>query len=291
MFQGSYVALITPFHPDGTVNFEKLKELCNWHVENGSDGLVVLGTTGESSTTDHAEDAAIVRCVVDCINGRIPVIAGGGSNSTETSLMKSRTFRDCGADGLLLITPYYNKANQKGMYRHFATVAEQVNLPILLYNVPGRTGCSLSLDCIEALAKLDNVKGIKEASGNISFAAKVARLCNDDFCMMSGNDDMIVPIMSLGGTGVISVFANLCPRECHNLVQAWLDGDPVKARQMQLKYLNLINTLFIEVNPIPIKEAMNLRGMDVGGYRLPLCEMEDANRAKLIEALKVLDEN
>ena len=264
MFKGSYVALVTPFHEDGSVNFEKLKELCRWHIENGTDGLVVLGTTGESSTTEHAEDAAIVRCVVDCVGGAIPVIAGGGSNSTETSLMKSRTFRDCGVDGLLLITPYYNKANQKGMYRHFATVAEQVRLPILLYNVPSRTG-------------------------NISFDAKVARLCNDDFCMMSGNDDMIVPILSLGGTGVVSVWANLCPREVHDLCAAWFAGDAEKARQMQLKYLELINALFIEVNPIPIKEAMNLRGMDVGGYRLPLCEMDPANKAKLIEAMKVLE--
>lgn len=289
MFTGSYVALITPFHPDGTVNFEKIKELCNWHVENKTDGLVVLGTTGESSTTDHAEDAAIVRCVVDCINGRIPVIAGGGSNCTETSLMKSRTFRDCGVDGLLLITPYYNKTNPKGMYRHFATVAEEVNLPCLLYNVPGRTGCSLTLDCLEALSKIDNIVGIKEASGNISYAAKVAKLCNENFCMMSGNDDMIIPILSLGGTGVISVFANLCPRETHDMVSAWLNGDVALARDMQLKYLDLINALFIEVNPIPIKEAMNLRGMNVGGYRLPLYEMDEKNRAVLIEKLKILE--
>ena len=289
MFKGSYVALVTPFHPDGTVNFEKLKELCNWHVENGTDGLVIMGTTGESSTTSHAEDAAIVRCAVDCVNGRVPVIAGGGSNSTETSLMKSRTFRDCGADGLLLITPYYNKANQKGMYRHFATVADQVELPILLYNVPGRTGCSLSYECVAELAKHRNIVGIKEASGSISYAAKVARLINDDFCMFSGNDDMIVPILSLGCTGVVSVWANLCPREVHDLCASWFAGDAEKARQMQLKYLDLINALFIEVNPIPIKEAMNLRGMDVGGYRLPLCEMDPANKAKLIEAMKVLE--
>ncbi len=290
MFKGSYVALVTPFHPDGSVNYEKLKELCAWHIENGTDGIVVMGTTGESSTTSHAEDAAIVRCVVDCVNGRIPVIAGGGSNSTETSLMKSRTFRDCGADGLLLITPYYNKANQQGMYRHFATVADAVDLPILLYNVPGRTGCSLSVDCVEALSKHRNIVGIKEASGNISYAAKIACLLNDDFCMLSGNDDMIVPILSLGGTGVISVWANLCPRDTHDLVAAWFDGDTRKAREMQLKYLPLINALFIEVNPIPIKEAMNLRGLNVGGYRLPLCEMDPANRARLIEAMKVLED-
>ena len=289
MFKGSYVALITPFHPDGSINFEKIKELCNWHIANGTDGLVVIGTTGEASTTEHAEDAAIVRCVVDCVNGRIPIIAGSGSNCTETALEKSKTFRDCGADGLLLITPYYNKANQQGMYRHFSTVADAVDLPIVLYNVPGRTGCSLSIDCIAALSKHRNIAGIKEASGSISFAARVAKLCNDDFFMMSGNDDMIVPILSLGGSGVISVFANLCPKECHDLVAAWFAGDHAGARDMQLKYLDLMNALFIEVNPIPIKEAMNLRGMDVGGYRLPLCEMDPANKAKLIEAMKILE--
>lgn len=289
MFKGSYVALVTPIHPDGTINFEKLKELCNWHVENNTDGLVVLGTTGESSTTEHAEDAAIVRCVVDCINGRIPVIAGGGSNCTETSLMKSRTFRDCGVDGLLLITPYYNKTNERGMYHHFASVAEQVKLPCMLYNVPGRTGCSLTIDCIKELSKIDNIVGIKEASGNISFAAKVAKLCNDEFCMMSGNDDMIIPIMSLGGTGVISVFANLCPQETHDMVHAWLDGDIARARDMQLKYLDLINALFIEVNPIPIKAAMNLRGMGVGGHRLPLFDMDEKNLAILKDRMKILD--
>lgn len=290
MFKGSYVALVTPFYPDGSVNYEKLAELCRWHVESGTDGLVVLGTTGESSTTDAQEDAAIVRCCVDAVGGRIPVIAGGGSNSTETSLAKSRTFRDLGVDGLLLITPYYNKANQKGMYRHFATVAEQVELPIVLYNVPGRTGCALSVDCVRALSRIKNVCGIKEASGNISYAAKIACLTNDEFVMFSGNDDMIVPILSLGGVGVISVFANICPRQTHQIVASYLAGDTQQARNLQLKYLELINALFIEVNPIPVKEAMNLLGMGVGGYRLPLCEMEEANRARLIEAMRVLEE-
>lgn len=290
MFQGSYVALVTPFHADGTVNYEKLKELCQWHVESGTDGLVVLGTTGESSTTDHAEDAAIVRACVDAINGRIPVIAGGGSNSTETSLMKSRKFRDLGVDGLLLITPYYNKANEKGMYRHFETVVNEVNLPAILYNVPGRTGCALSVGCVEALSKHKNIVGIKEASGSISYAAKIARFINDEFTLFSGNDDMIVPILSLGGKGVISVFANICPKETHEIVASYLEGDVRRSREMQLKYLELINALFIEVNPIPVKEAMNMLGMDVGGYRLPLCEMDEKNRVILKEKLRVLEE-
>ena len=259
-------------------------------MENGTDGLVVLGTTGESSTTDAAEDAAIVRCCVDAIGGRIPVIAGGGSNCTETSLSKSRKFRDLGADGLLLITPYYNKANQKGMYRHFATVAEAVNLPIILYDVPGRTGCALSVECVEALSKLPNVRGIKEASSSISYAAKIARLLNDEFVMLSGNDDMIVPILSLGGVGVISVLANICPRQTHEIVSSYRAGDGKRALELQLKYLELVNALFIEVNPIPVKEAMNILGIEVGPCRLPLCEMEDKNRATLEKALRVLEE-
>ena len=290
MFEGSYVALVTPFYPDGSVNFEKLKQLCQWHVENGTDGLVVLGTTGESSTTDAEEDAAIVRCCVDAIGGRIPVIAGGGSNCTETSLAKSRTFRDLGADGLLLITPYYNKANQKGMYRHFATVAEAVQLPIILYNVPGRTGCSLSVECVEALSRLQNVRGITEASGNISYTAKIARLISDEFVLLSGNDDMTVPILALGGVGVISVFANICPRQTHEMVAAYLAGDTKRARELQLRYLELINALFVEVNPIPVKHAMNLLGMEVGPCRLPLCEMEDKNLETLKNALRILEE-
>ena len=290
MFEGSYVALVTPFYPDGSVNFEKLKQLCQWHVENGTDGLVVLGTTGESSTTDAEEDAAIVRCCVDAIGGRIPVIAGGGSNCTETSLAKSRTFRDLGADGLLLITPYYNKANQKGMYRHFDTVAEAVQLPIILYNVPGRTGCSLSVECVEALSRLQNVRGIKEASGNISYTAKIARLISDEFVLLSGNDDMTVPILALGGVGVISVFANICPRQTHEMVAAYLAGDTKRARELQLRYLELINALFVEVNPIPVKHAMNLLGMEVGPCRLPLCEMEDKNLETLKNTLRILEE-
>ena len=289
MFKGSYVALVTPFYEDGSVNFDKLKQLCNWHVENGTDGIVAIGTTGEASTTTHEEDDEIVRCIVDTVAGRIPVIAGSGSNSTETAVEKTKSFQDKGVDGVLLITPYYNKANEKGMYRHFRTVADQTDLPVILYNVPGRTGCSLTADCVEALSKHPKIVGIKEASGNISFAAKVARYLNDEFVMMSGNDDMILPILSLGGSGVISVFANICPRQSHDIVDAWFKGEVERSRELQLKYLDLINALFIEVNPIPIKEAMNLLGMGVGGYRLPLCEMDDKNRAALMRELRVLE--
>lgn len=287
-FSGSYVALVTPFHADGSVNFDKLRELTTWHIEQGTDGIVVLGTTGESSTMSHEEDDEVARCVIETVNGKIPVVCGAGSNSTQTQLEKSRRYHDMGADGLLLITPYYNKTNDEGMYRHFATVADEVDTPIILYNVPGRTGCAISPACCARLAAHPNIAGIKEASGSIGYAAQIARLIGDDFCMLSGNDDMIVPMMSLGASGVISVWANICPKACHDLVAAFHAGDAAKARELQLKYLELINALFCEVNPIPIKEAMNQLGMDVGGYRLPLCEISPAGRERVRRALEVL---
>ena len=287
-FSGSYVAIVTPFNPDGSVNFDKLRELVKWHLEQGTDGIVALGTTGESSTMSHEEDDDVARCVIETVNGKIPVICGAGSNSTQTQLEKSRKYHDMGADGLLLITPYYNKANDEGMYRHFATVADTVDTPIILYNVPGRTGCSISPACCARLAKHPNVAGIKEASGNISYAAKIAKLLGDDFCMFSGNDDMIVPMMSLGAAGVISVWANICPKQSHDLVAAYQAGDVEKARRIQLEYLDLINALFCEVNPIPVKEAMNQLGMNVGGYRLPLCEISESGRETVRRALEVL---
>ena len=287
-FAGSYVALVTPFQADGSVDFGKLRELVNWHLAQGTDGIVALGTTGESSTMSHEEDDEVARCIIETVNGKIPVIVGAGSNCTQTQLEKSRKYHDLGADGLLLITPYYNKANDEGMYRHFATVADAIDTPVILYNVPGRTGCSISPACCARLAKHPNIAGIKEASGNISYTAKIARLLSDDFCMFSGNADMIVPVMSLGGCGVISVWANICPKECHDLVAAFAAGDVATARAMQLRYLELINALFCEVNPIPIKEAMNQLGMNVGGYRLPLCEISDAGRETVRRALEVI---
>ena len=287
-FAGSYVALVTPFQADGSVDFGKLRELVNWHLAQGTDGIVALGTTGESSTMSHEEDDDVARCIIETVNGKIPVIVGAGSNCTQTQLEKSRKYHDLGADGLLLIAPYYNKANDEGMYRHFATVADAIDTPVILYNVPGRTGCSISPACCARLAKHPNIAGIKEASGNISYTAKIARLLSDDFCMFSGNDDMIVPVMSLGGYGVISVWANICPKECHDLVAAFAAGDVATARAMQLRYLELINALFCEVNPIPIKEAMNQLGMNVGGYRLPLCEISDTGRETVRRALEVI---
>ena len=287
-FSGSYVALVTPFHEDGSVNFDKLRELVRWHIEQGTDGIVALGTTGESSTMSHEEDDDVARCVIETAAGRVPVIVGAGSNSTQTQLEKSRRYSEMGADGLLLISPYYNKANDEGMYRHFATVADAVDTPIILYNVPGRTGCAISLSCCERLAKHPNIAGIKEASGDIGYAARVARLVGEDFCMLSGNDDMILPVLSLGGSGVISVWANICPRQSHELIAAWQAGDVERAREIQLRFLDLIGALFCEVNPIPVKEAMNQLGMGVGGYRLPLCEISPAGRERVRRALEVL---
>ena len=287
-FRGSYVALVTPFNEDGSVNFEKLRELVEWHVQSGTDGIVALGTTGESSTMTHEEDDAVAECVINTVAGRIPVICGAGSNCTQTQLEKSESYAMMGADGLLLISPYYNKANEEGMYRHFATVADKVDLPIILYNVPGRTGSAISQSVVARLAKHPNVAGIKEASGNIAYATKIATLLSDDFCMFSGNDDMIVPIMSLGGAGVISVWANICPGVVHELCASFDAGDIAHARELQLKYLELVDALFCEVNPIPVKEAMNQLGMGVGGYRLPLCEIGAAGRERVRKALEVL---
>ena len=279
--RGSLVALVTPFNDDGSVNFEKLGELIDFHLENETDALVILGTTGESSTMSHEEDNAVCEYTVKRVAGRIPVICGSGSNDTRTMLEKSLAFERLGADGLLIITPYYNKANEEGIYRHFATVADAVKIPCILYNVPGRTGCSISEANVARLSKHPNIIGIKEASGNISYAAKIARHLSDDFVMYSGNDDMIVPMLALGASGVISVLANVAPRETHRMVMDFLEGRVKESRDLQLKLLEVTNDLFIEVNPIPVKEALNLMGKDVGGYRFPLCPMTQAHRETL----------
>lgn len=284
--QGSIVALITPFYPDGTINYDKLGQLIDFHLENETDAILILGTTGESSTMSHEEDDQVCRYTVDRVAGRVPVIAGSGSNSTQTMLEKSLRFQNLGADGLLLITPYYNKTNEEGMVRHFTTVADAVNIPCILYNVPGRTGCSISEAAIRRLAAHPRIMGIKEASGNMSYAVKIARYLSEDFRMYCGNDDITVPLLSLGASGVISVLANVVPRETHNMVWDYLRGDHQKALEAQLRYLDLINDLFLEVNPIPVKEALNLMGMEVGGYRLPLTPMAEQNRARLRAAME-----
>ena len=284
--KGSIVALVTPFHPDGSVNFDKLGELIDFHLAHKTDAILILGTTGESSTMSHEEDNAVCEYTVKRVSGRVPVIAGSGSNCTETMLEKSLSFEKLGADGLLLITPYYNKTNEEGMYLHFKTVADAVNIPCILYNVPSRTGCSISENVVRRLAVHPNIIGIKEASGSLSYATKIARYLSEDFVMYSGNDDIILPMMALGSNGVISVLANILPQETHDMVWDYLNGNREKALNAQLKYLDVINKLFIEVNPVPVKEAMNLMGMKVGGYRLPLAPMTEGNRAALKAAME-----
>lgn len=276
--RGSIVALITPFNENGSINFDKLGELIEWHIANKTDAILVLGTTSESPTMSHEEDDAICKFAVELVNKRVPVIASSGSNCTQTMIEKSLSFQKLGADALLAITPYYNKANTEGMYHHFADVADAVDIPVILYNVPGRTGCSISVDVLERLAVHPKIIGIKEASGDMSYMAKISRLANENFAIYSGNDDIIVPILSMGGSGVISVLANIMPEETHDLVMDYLNGDVRKAMETQIRYMSLINDLFIEVNPIPVKEAMNLMGMNVGGYRLPLYPMAATNR-------------
>ncbi len=279
-FTGAGVAIITPFDGDRT-NYDELGRIIEDQIAGGTDAIIICGTTGEASTMPDDEHLAAIKYAVDKTAGRIPVIAGTGSNDTAHAVMLSKKAEEYGADGLLQVTPYYNKASQKGLTKHFTAIAESVSIPIILYNVPSRTGVSISIPVLKELAKIDNIVGIKEASGNISYTAKVAAQVPELY-IYSGNDDMIVPILSIGGKGVISVLSNVCPKETHDMCQAFFDGDTKKAAQLQLKYLELINTLFIEVNPIPVKTAMRLKGYNAGNLRMPMCEMEEQN----LEALK-----
>ena len=284
--KGSIVAMITPFRQDGSVNFDVLTELLERQIAGGTAAILTLGTTGEYSTMTHEEDAAVVAHTVKVVNGRVPVIVGSGSNSTATQLEKSVEYQDMGADALLLIAPYYNKANPEGMYRHFAVTADAVHSPGLLYNVPGRTGGSIPVPVVERLSKHPNIAGIKEASGDMSYAMKVARCVGPDFALYSGNDDITLPILSAGGSGVISVYANVMPAMCHQITADWFAGRQEEALANHLKYLDLMNNLFIEVNPIPVKSAMNMIGLNVGPMRLPLCEMSEEHQAILRASLK-----
>ncbi len=286
MVKGSIVALVTPMLEDGSVDYDGLKNLIEFHIANKTDAILVLGTTGESPTLSHEEDEQVAKFTIDQVNKRIPVYVGSGSNSTLTALKQSKKFEEMGADALLVITPYYNKTNDEGMIKHFQTIADGVNIPIVMYNVPGRTGCSISEHAVSVLSKHKNIKGIKEASGNIGYVMKIAKYLNDDFVMYSGNDDMIVPVLSAGGIGVISVLANIVPEDVHNLVHEYLNGNTKKSLEIQLKYLNLVDALFIETNPIPVKEAMNYLKMPAGTYRLPLCNMSAKNKEILIKAIK-----
>ena len=283
---GSVVALVTPFDADGKVDFDALERLVDFHLEGGTDAILVLGTTGESSTMTDGEDYAVAECVISRVAGRIPVIGGAGSNCTEESLKKSLGLQRRGIDGLLLITPYYNKSNEEGIYQHFVQVMDRVDVPCIFYNIPGRTGCSISERNVARLSTHANVCGIKEASGNISYATTVARYLSDDFRMFSGNDDMVVPILSLGGAGVISVWANIAPRTVHDMCAAWEQGDTQTALRIQLENLELVHSLFCEVNPIPVKAALARMGMIEENYRMPLWPMADATRARLYAAME-----
>ena len=278
---GSIVALVTPFNQDGSTDFVRLRELVDWHIENKTDALLVLGTTGETASTSLEEDIKTLDCVLTQAAGRVPVIAGSGSNSSEMQKHKSVIYSEMGAAALLCISPYYVKTNEEGMYRHFMMSADAASAPIILYNVPGRTGCKISPEVVRRLSVHPNVMGIKEASGDMSYAMKVARYLSDDFVMYSGNDDITVPLLSVGASGVISVWANIMPREVHDMVMDYLEGREEQARKTQLRYLDLINALFMEVNPIPVKEAMNLMGLRAGSYRMPMYPMAPENRAKL----------
>ena len=283
---GSIVALVTPFKEDKSVDWEALDRLVNFHLENGTDAILVLGTTGESSTMTDREDFEVAKFVIDHVAGRIPVIGGSGSNSTAESMNKSLGLIERGIDGLLLITPYYNKSNEEGIYHHFTTVMDQVSVPCILYNIPGRTGCSISERNLARLREHPNAWAIKEASGSISYATMCAQYLGSDFKMFSGNDDIIVPLMSLGGSGVISVWANIAPQTVHDLCADYLAGNVEKARKTQIENLELIHSLFCEVNPIPVKAALGKMGLISPIYRQPLWPMEPANEARVEAALK-----
>ncbi|NFT08432.1 4-hydroxy-tetrahydrodipicolinate synthase [Clostridium botulinum] len=283
VFEGSGVAIVTPFNDKG-VDYDKLKDLLEWHVKEGTDSIVICGTTGEATTMTENEKKTVIKFAVDVINNRIPVIAGTGSNNTLSAIEMSKYAESVGVDAILVITPYYNKTSQKGLFKHFKAVNDSVNIPIILYNVPSRTGVNITPKALVQIAELNNVVAIKEASGNISQIMEMKSLCKDKIDIYSGNDDQIVPIMSLGGKGVISVLANVIPNEVHTLTKKCLEGNFDEALDIQLNRLKLTNALFIETNPIPVKTAMNLMGFEVGSLRLPLCEMEDSN----LETLKII---
>jgi 4-hydroxy-tetrahydrodipicolinate synthase len=283
---GSIVALVTPFKEDKSVDWAALERLVDFHLANGTDALLVLGTTGESSTMTDREDYEVAEFVVKHVAGRIPVIGGSGSNSTAESLNKSLGLVERGIDGLLLITPYYNKSNEEGIYRHFTAVLDQVSVPCILYNIPGRTGCSISERNLARLREHPNAWAIKEASGDVNYATMAAQYLGDDFRMFSGNDDLIVPLLSLGGSGVISVWANIAPRTVHDLCASWAAGDTQAALRAQIDNLELIHSLFCEVNPIPVKAALAEMGLISEVYRQPLWPMADGTRARLHAALE-----
>ncbi len=286
IFTGAAIAIITPMNADGSINYDVLGEMIDTQIESGTDAIVICGTTGEASTMTDEEHLECIRFAVQRTARRVPVIAGTGSNDTAYAVKLSKEAESVGADALLLVTPYYNKTTQKGLIAHFTAVADAVNIPIVLYNIPGRTGMNMEIATVKELAKHRNIAAIKEASGNISYAAKLIAECGDMIDVYSGNDDMIVPLMSLGAKGVISVLSHVIPKETHDMVQLCLDNNFAEATKLQIGYLDLINSLFIEVNPIPVKEAVNMMGVNVGPCRLPLVEMTEEHKAVLRASLE-----
>ena len=287
IFTGAGVALVTPFHEDGSVNYDKLDEMLEEQIAGGTDALVICGTTGESATMTEEEHAATIRFAIERVNHRIPVIAGTGSNCTRTAIQLSKEAQEDGADGLLLVTPYYNKCTQKGMYEHYKQIALAVDdTPIIMYNVPSRTGCAIAPETAVALAKdVDNIVAIKAATGNLSLESKTMQLAEGCLDMYSGEDGLIVPLMSIGAKGVISVLSNVAPKQTHDICAEFFAGNIEKSRQLQFEALELVDALFCEVNPIPVKHALNLMGWDMGPLRSPLCEMEEANLERLKKAM------
>lgn len=289
VFKGAGVAIVTPFTMKNEVDYVKLGELIEYQIAEGSDSIIICGTTGEASTLTHEEHLECIRYTVEKVAKRVPVIAGTGSNATDTAVYLSQEAERYGADALLLVTPYYNKATQKGLIAHFTEVANSVKIPIILYNVPGRTGCNITPQTVATLFKnVDNIVGIKEASGNIAQVAEIMQLTEGKIDLYSGCDEMVVPVLSLGGIGVISVLSNVLPKETHNIVAKFMSGDVAGSRELQLKYLPLINALFCEVNPIPVKKAVNLMGFEVGGLRMPLTEMEPSNTERLMKEMNAV---
>lgn len=287
LFEGCATALITPFTPDG-VDFSSLEKLLEFQIEGGIDGLVICGTTGEPSTMTDAEKTAVIKFAVEKIGGRVPVIAGSGGNNTAEVIAKSKAYADLGVDGLLVVTPYYNKCTQKGLVEHYTAVARSVDIPIICYNVPGRTGVNLLPATFKEIAAIDNIDGIKEASGNMDQITDCARCCQGLACVYSGDDGIAVPVMSVGGKGLISVASNIMPRYMHDMIKAYLGGDTLKAAEMQLNVYPLVKALFSEVNPIPAKKAASFMGLCSDYVRLPLTVMEEANAQKLYTQMKGL---
>lgn len=289
IFKGAGVAIVTPMKANGEVNYESFADLIEFQIKNETDAIIVCGTTGESSTLTHEEHLEVISYCAKKVAGRVPVIAGTGSNCTETAVFLSQEAEKAGVDGLLLVSPYYNKATQNGLYTHFKTVAESVKIPIILYNVPSRTGCNILPETIIRLCTdVENIVAVKEASGNISQIAKLAAMAQGKVDIYSGNDDQILPILSLGGSGVISVLSNIAPQKTHDICEKFFTGDVQGSCKLQLEVMELCEALFIEVNPIPVKKALNLMGMEAGSLRLPLTEMEEANAVKLEKAMRNL---